>query len=722
MTELIISEKPKSAQKIAEALSEGKSTKKSENGVPYYEIRRGKKKILVASTVGHIFGLAEKKKGKWTYPVFDVEWKPLYEVDKKADFTKKYINVLKKLCKDADEFTIACDYDVEGEVIGLNALRYACKKKDAHRMKFSTLTKPDLVSAYENKADTLNWGQAEAGLTRHELDWYWGINTSRALTIALKKAGMFKVLSAGRVQGPSLKIIVDKEKEIKAFKKEPFWQIQLLGEVKKGSIEAWHKEDRIFDKKKAEGITSRVKGKKAVVEKIRKTQTKQNPPAPFDLTTLQTESYRCFRINPSETLSIAQNLYIEGLISYPRTSSQKLPAAIGYKKILGEIGKQGSYSDLVKALLKKTSLAPNEGKKTDPAHPAIYPTGIHKKLEGKNEKVYDLIVRRFLSTFAEPALRETISVEINVNSEIFVAGGTRTLEKGWHVFYGKYVPFKEKEIPEMNENEEVKVKEINLLEKETEPPRRFTPASIIKELEKRNLGTKSTRAQIIETLYQRNYVKGESIEATDLGINTVETLNKYAPEILDEELTKEFETDMEQIREGKKKSSTILNKAKEVLKKILEKFKKKEKGIGEELQEATRETQTEMNTIGKCPNCETGTLMMRRGKFGRFIACTNYPECKTTFKLPPNGLIKPTKEVCKDCNHPMIVVIKKSRRPQEICINPDCPSKRINEALIEERPCTKCGEGKLVLRKSMYGSFLACNRYPACRHIERIPQ
>ncbi|HLD89133.1 MAG TPA: DNA topoisomerase I, partial [Candidatus Nanoarchaeia archaeon] len=588
--------------------------------------------------------------------------------------------------------------------------------------KFSTLTKPDLVSAYENKADTINWGQAEAGLARHELDWYWGINTSRALTSAIKTAGMFKVLSAGRVQGPTLKIIVEKENEIKAFKSEPYWQIQLLGDIRKGSIEAWHKEDKFFDKKKADGVMQKISGKKAFVEKIKKTQNKQNPPAPFDLTTLQTEAYRCFRISPNDALAIAQNLYVEGLISYPRTSSQKLPPVIGYKKILQQIGKQKEYSELVNSLLNKPKLAPNEGKKTDPAHPAIYPTGIQKKLEGKNEKIYDLIVRRFLATFAESALRETAVIEVNVNGEIFVANGTRTVEKGWHVFYGKYVPFKEKEMPDADEGEEVSIKNINLLDKKTQPPPRYTPASIIKELEKRNLGTKSTRAQIIETLYQRSYVKGESLEATDLGINTVETLQKYCPEIVDEELTREFELEMEQIREGKKKKESILEKARTILKKILAQFRKKEKGIGEELQEATRETQTEMNTIGKCPNCETGTLMMRRGKFGRFIACSNYPECKTTFKLPANGLIKPSKDICKDCGHPMIVVIRKRKRPQEVCINLDCPSKKIDEALVQEKPCSKCNEGKLVLRKSLYGSFLACNRFPQCRHIEKIPQ
>jgi len=158
--------------------------------------------------------------------------------------------LIKKLSKEASSFTVACDYDVEGEVIGLNVIRYACNKKDAARMKFSTLTKPDIIEAYEHKSLHLDWGQAKAGETRHYLDWYNGINFSRALTSSIKSAGSFKIMSTGRVQGPSLKIIVDREKEIRAFKSVPFWQIELLGEIKKGKIEAWHKEDKFWEKEK----------------------------------------------------------------------------------------------------------------------------------------------------------------------------------------------------------------------------------------------------------------------------------------------------------------------------------------------------------------------------------------------------------------------------------------------------------------------------------------
>ena len=194
MTELIITEKPKSAQKIAEALADGKPLKKGEKGVYYYEITRGKNDIIVACAVGHLFGIAEKHKKGLKYPVFDVEWQPLYEINKDAAFSKKYFDTLKKLSKKADTFTVACDYDIEGSVIGMNIIKFICKQKDARRMKFSTLTKPDLVKAYENASKSLDWGQAIAGETRHNLDFYYGINLSRALIASIKKAGNFHKL------------------------------------------------------------------------------------------------------------------------------------------------------------------------------------------------------------------------------------------------------------------------------------------------------------------------------------------------------------------------------------------------------------------------------------------------------------------------------------------------------------------------------------------------
>jgi len=721
MVELIITEKPKSAQRIAEALADGKPLKKGAKGVYYYEVTHGNNDIIIASAVGHLFGIAEKKKKGMKYPVFDVEWKPLFEISKGAAFSEKYYDMIKKLSKKADVFTVSTDYDIEGSVIGMNIIKLICKQKDARRMKFSTLTKPDLIKAYENAEASLDWGQAIAGETRHNLDFFYGINLSRALTASIKKAGMFKILSIGRVQGPALKIIVEKEKVIAAFKPVPFWQLELIGSVKNGKLVALHKTDKFWKKKEAEGIYKKVKGKDGAVGDVKKQEFKQAAPYPFDLTTLQTEAYRCFGMSPKFTSSIAQDLYTSGLISYPRTASQQLPAAIEYKKILQQLQKSTNYESLCRELLKKPVLNPNNGKKTDPAHPAIYPTGIKARLEEAKQKVYDLIARRFLATFSEAAIRETMTVSVNIVEEIFVATGTRTVFEGWHKFYGPYVKLKEEELPNAEVGEEFKQEKLSKLEKETKAPPRYTPASIIKELEKRNLGTKATRADIVDTLYRRGYVSDKALQATDLGIKIVETLQKYVPEVIDEELTRHFEMEMEEVMERKKEQGAVLKEAEEVLTGILSNFKKKEIKVGKELFEATKASEIKENTIGKCLKCGEGTLMMKRGKFGKFIACSKYPDCEVTFKLPSNGLIKNTTNICDDCKHPKILVIKKRKKPQEVCINLDCPTKVLKSDK-ENTACEKCGKGKMVLRKSVYGQFLACDQFPKCRNILKTPK
>lgn len=724
--ELIITEKPSAAKKIAECLAEGKPIRELKNGVPVYNITHGSRDIKVACAVGHLYTVAEKDKGKWEYPVFSMEWVESSKATKSAAFTAKYVNRLKTVVKGADEFTIATDYDIEGEVIGYNVLRFICKQKDGNRMKFSTLTKPDLIESYKHKAHTIDWGQANAGITRHEMDWMYGINLSRALTLSLKHAtGRFQLLSSGRVQGPALKILVEKEKEISKFKPTPYWQISLSAEAEKSEIEALHEEDKFWEKEQAEKVMEKVKGEKeAKVSKVERKQTKQAPPVPFDLTTLQTEAHKTLKYVPKRTLEIAQELYINGYISYPRTSSQKLPKAIGYDKILNSLKKNDNYREACTFLLKKSSLTPNEGKKTDDAHPAIYPTGMHpKSASEQGMKLYDLIVRRFLAVFGEAALRETMKISLDVKSEIFVASGTRTVEPGWHELYGKYVMLKEEELPAVKEGQVVKVKEINMLDKETTPPPRYTASSIIRELEKRNLGTKATRAHIIENLYSRGYVNERSIEATELGIKTCDVLAKYSPEILDEKLTRDFEEDMEDIRQGKKTPEQVKENVKKVLIKVLDRFKENEQKIGEELSKATMETRNIMSYIGKCPNCE-GELHIRKGKFGNFIACNEYPDCKTTFSLP-NVLVKPAQKNCEACGMPMVRVIRKRKRPEEVCIDPQCPAKQ-DKAKMEEamekagERCPTCNEGKVVVRKSIYGVFLGCDRYPKCRYTQKV--
>jgi len=721
MYELIVAEKPNASKRIAEALADSKPIKKDIKGVPYYTLNHNKKEIVVGCAVGHLFGLAEKEKSKgFAYPVFDIEWVPTSDINKDSAFSKKYLEAIKKLAKDADTVSIATDYDVEGEVIGLNVVRYACKRKDARRMKFSTLTKDDLIEAYQKISPHIDWPQAEAGETRHFLDFYYGINLSRALTRSIKTAGMFKILSTGRVQGPALKIVADREKEIKAFKPVPYWLIELQGNFEKESIIAWHEVDKFWDKNQASDIFDKVKKEKSgKVKEIKKGRFNQNPPMPFDLTSLQTEAYRCFGINPNVTLQLAQDLYSNGFISYPRTSSQQLPESLGFKKILSSLSKNSDFKKLVEAVL-KTKLVPNNGKKTDPAHPAIYPTGIlPKKLEARQAKIYDLVVKRFFATFGSPAVRETVVAKIDVKQEIFIAKGTRTVEANWHVLYAPYVKLEEAELPNMKENDSIDVKKFILHDEETKPPKRYTPASLIKELEKRGLGTKATRAEIVETLRRRNYITGEAITVTDLGLSIVDVLEKYSPKILDEALTKHFEEEMESIREGKKHQPEILKEARDVLTDLLAEFKHKEKVVGEELRKTFTETRAVMTTVGKCPTCKDGNLILRTGKFGRFIACDKYPDCKTTFKLPSTGLVEVTPNICPHCKFPIVKMIRKGKRPQEVCINVDCPSKAVPD--IGEHKCKKCGEGTMVLRKSIYGGFLACNRFPKCRNIARIP-
>jgi len=520
MVELIITEKPSSAKKVAAALADKAPKQKKNKQCSYYELTHNGKEIIVTSAVGHLYGLVESEKKGWNYPVFEIKWDASYKNSKDLKYVKDYLDTISKLAKNADEFTVACDYDVEGEVIGFNVVRFACKQKDGNRMKFSTLTKGDLVKSYEEKMKHLDWGQAYAGETRHKLDWFYGINMSRALTASVKAAGSFKVMSAGRVQGPALKLLVDREREIQSFVPEPFWQISLDGDYSEEKIEAWHVADKIFDKNKVDDILKNIEGsKEAKITGIKRTKRNQSPPTPFNLTDLQSESYAQFKITPKETLSLAQGLYLAGVTSYPRTSSQKLDPKLGFKKILTDLSKQPLYKELAGFLLKNKELKPNNGKKEDPAHPAIYPTGlVPGDLKPREMKVYDLIVKRFMATFAIAAVRETMNVKMDVNNELFAVKGTRTLEENWHIFYKPYLKIEEITLPDMKEGEFVNIKKIEKHDKETQPPKRFNQSSIIRELEKRNLGTKATRADILERLFQRGYVDGVKITVTKLGM------------------------------------------------------------------------------------------------------------------------------------------------------------------------------------------------------------
>ncbi len=675
--ELIIAEKPSSAKKIAEALSKGKVKEHTEKKVSYYEITQDNNSIFVASAVGHLFVLAEKEKSSWIYPVFDVIWKPLYEVKKSSQFTKQYYDIISKLAKNADLITVACDYDIEGSVIGFNCVRFIAHRDDAKRMKFSTMTKEELLESYKNASEHLDFPQIESGEARHKLDFFYGVSISRALTLAIKANGMFKLMSSGRVQGPSLKILAEREREILAFQPVPYWQLQADGIANNHLLTTWHKEDKFWKLEEVNDIIKKIKGKDGYIAKITRKEFTQDPPNPFDLTALQLESYKQLGINPKDTLALAQDLYSSGYISYPRTSSNQLPEAINYNKIISQLAKQSKYSALCRELLKHP-LKPNNGNKKDPAHPAIYPTGeIPENMQERAAKLYDLIVHRTLATFANKATRETVKITVDIAGEQFIAEGTRTVHPGWHIFYGQYAKFKEEEMPNVKEKDVFKTKELKLHAKQTQPPARYTPASIIKELEKRNLGTKATRANILDSLYTRNYIHEQSIKVTDLGMSTVQTLEKYSPEILDDKLTRHFEKEMEMITKRKKTEKAVLDEAKKVLTVVLNNFKKHEKEIGKGLLQATIETRNKDTIVGVCKVCG-GNLKIIYSKKNKsyFIACSSYPNCKSTFSIPKYAKPLPTNKTCEECGYPVINMIRAGKRPYEFCINKDCKKKK----------------------------------------------
>ena len=481
MHEVIISEKPKSAEKIAKALSSKVKKKKYSRRVSYWEFEENGKKTTVVSAVGHLYGL--DCLDKYSKFRFNVDWFPLYDISKNSGYVREYINAIKKLSKGADKFVHACDYDIEGTLIGYHALKYACGNNaevKATRMKFSTLTKTDIKNAYDNMID-IDIHQVDSGIARHVLDYYFGINISSALMNAVRRSKGRRIsLSAGRVQTPALSILVDREKEIKSFVPEPYWLIKAQSDY---DIIADHTEGKIFDKDHAESIFKNCQGADATVTEVKINETIRKPPIPFNLSGLQAEAHTVFGFSPKRTQVAAQNLYTGGYTSYPRTSSQKLPESLNLKNILLSLSKDPEFKKHISALPAK--LKPREGKKEDAAHPAIHPTGVlPSKLDSDEQKIYELIVYRFISCFAEDSKLETFRSNLNVSDEEFEFKRKRVSYMGWLEHYKKFRKIEDDEFPPIKKGDLLKIHEILSEEKETKPPARYNEASLIKELEK----------------------------------------------------------------------------------------------------------------------------------------------------------------------------------------------------------------------------------------------
>jgi len=689
---LIVTEKPDAARRIAQALdADGKPRGYKRNGVPFFVAQRDKT-IVVVPAVGHLYTVTQENGKRGAYPVFSFKWAPRYEAEKGAQQTRTWIETITSFAENAAEFIDACDYDIEGSLIGYTLLKFACNNKEnlARRMKYSTLTKTELENAYAHPLAHLDFALIEAGRTRHEVDWLYGINLSRALTQAAKRqSGTYATLSTGRVQGPTLRFLVAREREINSHVPTPYWTLHAKVEINGEIFEAEYEKKIIEKKAEADAILKDCRDKPGVVGHVELKKSQLPPPFPFDLSALQYEAYGLFGYTPSRTSDITQRLYLDALISYPRTSSQKLPPAIGYRQILNGLKREPAYSKLAQELLTMERLKPNEGKREDPAHPAIYPTGNlpERHLDMVERRVWDLVVKRFMAVFGEPSLKQTMRISIAVAGHHFFLRGRQTLSEGWMRFYKPYVRSGEVTLPSVKEGDTVNVRSIICKNKFTVPPPRYNPSSLLRKMETEGVGTKATRAEIVETLYNRKYITDKAITVTDLGFDVTETLHNYCPGVISVKLTKDLEQKMERIQSGEENRENVLQEAIAYLKPLLEEFKRKEEVIGKALSETVRKAKIKERILGDCPTCKTGklTIIYSRKTGKRFIGCTNYfkNQCKTSLPLPQKGTVKATGRTCKTCGWPVIMTIFAGRRPWQFCVNPVCSKKEQRRRFVE---------------------------------------
>ncbi|MEM4686882.1 MAG: DNA topoisomerase I [Zestosphaera sp.] len=570
---LVIAEKPKAADKIAAALN--LSIKKVINGVRVWSGFFNGRRLLVAPAVGHLFSLDTEESG---FPVFTYKWVPRWLVEKESRYARKYYEVLKSLARDASEYVNACDYDIEGSVIGYLIIKNFGDLSRSRRAKFSSLTQEELVSAFKN-LQPLDVKMVEAGLCRHEIDWIWGINVSRALMSFYKKVfSGFKVLSAGRVQTPTLIEVFKKHVERESFVPEVRFSISMKLKIGDGELNVRSDFGKDLSEEEANSLRLAIKrAGKARVVNVKSRIEVLRPPPPFNLPDLQYEAYRIAKISPAETLNIAESLYLDQLISYPRTNSQKLPKTLNHRTILKNLSALQTYKEYVSELLKKPSLIPVEGVKEDPAHPAIHPTGYlpRETLKDKERIIYDLIVRRYLASLSDEAqLRISTYVLKVLDLELVITSQELVRENWLRIYNYKKVSTTKKFFLRLGE--EVPILDVRVVKTFSKPPAAYTKSSLLEWMEKSGIGTEATRAEIIETLFKRGYLKqtASGIDITELG-SVVSTISaNLFSELSSVQLTREVEEKLNKIIVGETTREEVVKEVISVLRPKLVNVKK----------------------------------------------------------------------------------------------------------------------------------------------------
>lgn len=769
---LIVTEKNDAAGQIARLLSDsGKPKADKVYDTPVYRFRRGGEDCVTIGLRGHIlqpdfppelkfndeegwFGVTAEGEvlpadvpDGLARPPYDTKRKPYLKdgIDikgwkiaslpylvwapiEKTPAEKGIIRSLKNLAKKADSVVIGTDFDREGELIGSDALRQireVAPDVPVSRARYSAFTKAEIDHAFNNLVE-LDQDLADAGESRQYIDLIWGAVLTRYLTTA-RFSGFGNTRSAGRVQTPTLALVVERERERMAFKPEDYWVI--FGEASHGEDDPFkvsHTTARFWDKDAADAAYANVaQAKEARVTAVERKSRTQRPPAPFNTTSLQAAA-AAEGISPARTMRLAESLYMDGLISYPRVDNTVYPSSLDLKDCVRTISKVPQYAPTCKALLSQPKLTATRGKQETTDHPPIYPTGAAdpEKLQPAAWKLYNLIARRFLATLMGPATIEGTKVTFDVNGEPFQASGNVLANPGFRSIY-PYGLKKDDQLPELNEGDVCDVEKMDLLAKQTEPPARYSQGKLIQEMEKRGLGTKSTRASIIDTLYQRKYLKNDPCEPSQLGMAIIDALNTYAPRITTPEMTSELEDDMTKVAEGTDTQTQVVTHSRALLAGMMD-------GLiehTEDLSEAIADAVTADAKIGVCPKCGRDLVVKTSAKTrGSFAGCMGWPDCDVTYPLPQGRIeaLEGEAAVCPDCGAPRIKVQPFRQKAYETCINPACPTNR--EPDVEVGVCHACAEagrtGKLIAHKSERTGkrFIRCTNYDDCGTSYPLPQ
>ena len=673
------------------------------------------KDYKVVASKGHIRDLPKSAFG---ITIENGTFTPKYVIAKE---NRETVKELKKLAKEAETIYIATDEDREGEAIGYHIAKAIGKKpEELPRIVFHEITKSAIANALANPRK-VDMHSVDAQQTRRLLDRIVGYKLSPLLGSKIQRG-----LSAGRVQSAALKIVVDREREIKAFKPVTYYTIDAIfnGNIEANIYSFNNKKLSKLDinsKEFADEIVASCKADIFRVDSIETVKKSAKAQPPFMTSTLQQAASTQLGFAPKRTMQIAQKLYegvktnsgVSGVITYMRTDSLNL-AKEAIESAREFIGK--NFGD--KYLPSKPKVYTTKSKAAQEAHEAIRPTNIEftpeiaaKYLEKDELKLYTLIYNRFLACQMADAKYELQNIFFKGSKAVFKAQGKKMLFDGFY----KVAGYNDKDtiLPKLEEKEEAKLDKINSKEHQTEPPARYSEASLIKELEKLGIGRPSTYAPTISILQARNYIEliKKRIHPTEIAFTVIELLEKHFSEIVDANFTSKMEATLDEIALGKENWQEVLREFYEPFIAKIEKGKKEIKSL------------KTVTPIGeKCPDCEDGELVIRKGRYGEFISCSNFPKCKYSRNIKEDSDSKKaepetTDEVCDKCGSPM--VIKQSRRGKFLACSayPKCKNaKPLTPPKEADAPCPECG-GKLLERSGRRGKFYGCENYPKCKFI-----